>query len=87
MRGMGYETPEGRESEILKRIARALERIADAEEERNRMAMKAQDRLDRLDVLREDAEREGLRWKPSTSPWARCLAGSQDPSWPTWSPT
>ena len=66
MRGMGYEVPEGRESVILKRIAKALERIADAEEERIRMAREAQDRLDRLDVLREDAEREGLRWGASS---------------------
>ena len=66
MRGMGMETPE-RAEDSLARIARALERIADAEEERNRMAMKAQERLGRLDVLREDAEREGLRWDASSS--------------------
>ena len=87
MRGMGYETPEGRESVILTRIAKALERIADAEEERNRMARKAQERLDRLDVLREDAEREGLRWRSSTSPSGPCSAPSPGPSWPTWSRT
>lgn len=66
MRGMGYETPEWAENSLA-RIARALERIADAEEERIRMARKAEEHLDRLDVMREDAEREGLRWGASRS--------------------
>ena len=54
------ETPE-RRADALERIARALERIADAEEERNRMAREAEKNLDRLNVMWEDAEREGLR--------------------------
>ena len=59
MRGMGYETPEGRESVILTRIAKALERIADAEEERNRRKGR------RIDVKAVLAEEEGERWGAS----------------------
>lgn len=38
MRGIGAETPEGGKVAALARIAKALERIADASEARNRMA-------------------------------------------------
>jgi hypothetical protein len=55
---MGYETPE-RAEDSLARIARALERIADAEEERNRRKGR------RIDVKAVLAEEEGERWGAS----------------------
>ena len=55
MRGMGYETPE-RAEDSLARIARALERIAAAEEERNRRKGR------RIDVKAVLAEEEDERW-------------------------
>ena len=76
MRGMGYETPE-RAEDSLARIARALERIADAEEERNRRKGR------RIDVKAVLAEEEGERWRRSTSPSGPCSAPSPGPSWPT----
>ena len=76
MRGMGMETPE-RAEDSLARIARALERIAAAEEERNRRKGR------RIDVKAVLAEEEGERWSPCTSPWARCSAGSPGRSSPT----
>lgn len=54
----GYETPEGRESVILTRIAKALERIADADEERNRLARETVDRHRRIETLCEDMREE-----------------------------
>ena len=60
MRGMGMETPE-RAEDSLARIARALERIADAEEERNRRKGR------RIDVKAVLAEEEGERWGASRS--------------------
>ena len=57
MRG-GFETPEGRESAVLARIAKALERIADAEEDRNRMARETVDRHRRIETLCEDMREE-----------------------------
>ena len=50
MRGMG----ETRTEESLDRIARALERIADADEERNRLARETIDRHRRIETLCED---------------------------------
>lgn len=50
MRGMG----ETRTEEYLERIARALERIADADEERNRLAMETVDRHRRIETMCED---------------------------------
>ena len=55
MRGMGMETPE-RAEDSLARIARALERIAAAEEERNRRKGR------RIDVKAVLAEEEDERW-------------------------
>ena len=52
MRGMGYETPE-RAEDSLARIARALERIAAAEEERNRRKGR---RIDVKAVLAEEED-------------------------------
>jgi hypothetical protein len=52
MRGMGYETPE-RVEDSLARIARALERIAAAEEERNRRKGR---RIDVKAVLAEEED-------------------------------
>lgn len=57
MRG-SFETPEGRESVVLARIAKALERIADADEERNRMARETVDRHRRIEALCEDMREE-----------------------------
>ena len=60
MRGMGMETPE-RAEDSLARIARALERIAAAEEERNRRKGR------RIDVKAVLAEEGGERWDASRS--------------------
>lgn len=57
MRGMGMETPE-RAEDSLARIARALERIADADEERNRLARETVDRHRRIETLCEDMREE-----------------------------
>lgn len=62
MRGMGMETPE-RAEDSLARIARALERIAAAEEERNRRKGR---RIDVKAVLVEEEE-EDERWGASRS--------------------
>ena len=66
MRGMGMETPE-RAEDSLARIAKALERIADAEEERNRMARGTIDRHRRIEALCEDMREEDERWGASRS--------------------
>lgn len=52
MRGV-RETPEERYA-TLERIARALERIADAGEARNRMAEEAMRRHERIETMCED---------------------------------
>ncbi|MBR6204653.1 MAG: hypothetical protein IKQ60_06370 [Candidatus Methanomethylophilaceae archaeon] len=56
MRGIG-ETPEERYA-TLERIARALERIADAGEARNRMAEEAMRRHEAVEEIMERLEQE-----------------------------
>ena len=56
MRGIG-ETPEERYA-TMERIARALERIADADEERNRMAKETMRRHEAMEEIMERLEQE-----------------------------
>lgn len=58
MRGIGAETPEGMETAVLARIAKALERIADAGEARNRMAEEAMRRHEAVEEIMERLEQE-----------------------------